>query len=73
MAYLTRNLRAAGATRWEPIALAAGVAKSLPRKIVYGERDKHGPGVLKVQPLLDYFQAVDRGEIDLAEPADQVV
>lgn len=64
MDYLTRQLRAAGSARWEPIAEAAGVSKSLPRKIVY-ERKEYGPGVITVQPLLDYFGAIDRGEVDL--------
>jgi hypothetical protein len=64
MGYLVKHLRDAGAVRWEAIADAAGVAKSLPRKIIY-ERQKCGPGVITVQPLLDYFAAVDRGEREL--------
>lgn len=69
MSYLQRNLKDAGSSRWEAIAESAGVSKSLPRKIVY-ERKEHGPGVLTVQPLIDYFQAVDRGERELPEVAD---
>lgn len=67
MEYLTRHLRAAGSSRWELIAEAAGVSKVLPRKIVYDERPQFGPGVLTVQPLLDYFKRVDAGEIALPE------
>jgi hypothetical protein len=61
--YLKRNLREAGPSRWEAIAKEAGVAKTLPRKIAYDDRDN--PGVQTVQPLLDFFQAVDRGEREL--------
>jgi hypothetical protein len=60
MDYLKRRLKEAGAARWEAIAEAAGVAKTLPRKLAYSDREN--PGVQTVQPLLDYFQAVDRGE-----------
>lgn len=44
---------------WERIALDAGVAVSLPRKLVYGERSN--PRVLTIQPLIDYFDGVDKG------------
>ncbi|GAP37356.1 hypothetical protein ABXN37_19725 [Piscinibacter sakaiensis] len=67
VAYLKRNLREAGAARWESIAAEAGVAKTLPRKIACGDRDN--PGVQTIQPLLDYFQAVERGERELPPPA----
>jgi len=64
--YLKRRLRDAGAARWEAIAHVSGVAKTLPRKIAYGDRDN--PGVATVQPLLDFFGAVDRGEVEMPEP-----
>ncbi|WP_431509774.1 hypothetical protein [Variovorax sp. DAIF25] len=57
---LIDRLRAVGPSQWEGIAQQAGVAKSLPRKIVYGDREN--PRVLTVQPLIDFFDAVDRGE-----------
>lgn len=60
---LVDRLRAAGPARWERIASDAGVAKTLPRKLVYGERDN--PGVQTIQPLISYFQAVDMGEKSL--------
>lgn len=63
---LITRLREVGPSRWEAIASAAGVAKTLPRKLVYGDREN--PGVLTVQPLFDYFEAVDRGEILLPNP-----
>lgn len=60
---LITRLREVGPSKWEAIASAAGVAKTLPRKLVYGDREN--PGVLTVQPLFDYFEAVDRGEMVL--------
>jgi hypothetical protein len=63
--FLKRRLREAGPARWEAIAGAAGIAKTLPRKIAYDDRDN--PGVQTIQPLIDYFQAVDRGECALPE------
>ncbi len=65
--YLRRRLRDAGPLRWEQIATACGVAKTLPRKLAYGDREN--PGVLTIQPLIDFFQAVDRGDRELPEPA----
>lgn len=66
MDYLKRKLREAGAARWEAIAAEAGVTKSLPRKIAYDDKDN--PGVAKIQPLLDYFSQVERGERELPNP-----
>ncbi|OUM00550.1 hypothetical protein [Variovorax sp. JS1663] len=63
--YLKRKLREAGAGRWEAIAVECGVAKTLPRKIAYDDRDN--PGVQTIQPLLDYFGAVERGEKELPD------
>ncbi len=59
--YLRRKLREAGPEAWPAIAEAAGVAKTLPRKIAYGDRDN--PGVATIQPLLDYFRDVDRRDV----------
>ena len=64
--YLKRKLKEAGPARWEAIAAAAGVAKTLPRKIAYDDREN--PGVATVQPLLDLFGQVERGERDMPEP-----
>lgn len=68
--YLGRKLREAGPSTWPAIASVCGVAKTLPRKIAYGDREN--PGVQTVQPLVDYFQGVERGENPppgkLAEP-----
>jgi hypothetical protein len=66
--YLKRKLREAGPARWEPIAERVGCAKTLPRKIAYGDREN--PGVETIQPLLTFFQAVERGEGELPEPAE---
>lgn len=65
--YLKRKLREAGSARWELIADETGVAKSLPRKIAYDDRGN--PHVETIQPLLDYFGQVERGERELPEPA----
>lgn len=50
---LIERLRAEGPSNWERIANEAGVAASLPRKLVYGDRDN--PTVKTIQPLFDYF------------------
>jgi hypothetical protein len=63
---LVARLRAVPSTQWELIALEAGVAKSLPRKLA--TRDRDNPGVKTIQPLVDYFAAVDRGERQLPTP-----
>lgn len=67
--YLKRRLRDAGAARFEAIAARASelaglvddeaVKVSFIRKFVYGSREN--PRVGTIQPLLDYFEAVDRG------------
>lgn len=74
--YLKRRLREAGAARFDAIAAAAtklaglpeehGVKGSFIRKFVYGSREN--PRVQTIQPLLDFFAAVDRGEQPLPEP-----
>lgn len=60
--YVRRRLTEVGSQRWEAIAAAAGAPKSTPRKVMY---ERSNPGVVTVQPLLTYFQAVDRGDIEL--------
>jgi predicted transcriptional regulator len=50
---LQRKLRSVPTSQWEVIAQESGVAKSLIRKIAYGDRTN--PGVQKIQPLLTYF------------------
>ncbi|RQO83514.1 hypothetical protein [Acidovorax sp. FJL06] len=66
---LKRRLREAGASRFESISAHTGVALSFIRKFVYGSREN--PRVQTIQPLLDYFAAVDRGEIDLGREAKE--
>jgi hypothetical protein len=67
--YLRRKLKEAGPARWEAIADAAGIAKTLPRKLAYADREN--PGVNTVQPLIDYFAKVERGELELPAPAEK--
>ena len=71
--YLKRNLRDAGPKRWPAIAAQvstdeAPISEHLLRKLAYGDRDN--PRLDKVQPLLDFFHAVDRGERELPPTAD---
>ena len=79
--YLKRRLRETGAARFDAIAdeatLLSGLAldsdervhASFIRKFVYGSREN--PRVQTIQPLLDYFAAVDRGERELPEPGEK--
>jgi transcriptional regulator with XRE-family HTH domain len=61
--HLKRRLREAGASRFEAIAEHTGVALSFIRKFVYGSREN--PRIQTIQPLLDFFAAVDAGAVDL--------
>jgi transcriptional regulator with XRE-family HTH domain len=63
--FLKRRLREAGASRFEAIASVTGVTSSFIRKFAYGSREN--PRVQTIQPLLDFFAAVDRGERQLPE------
>jgi hypothetical protein len=65
--YVKRRLRECGPGTWEQIAAECGVAKTLPRKIVYGDREN--PGVQTVQPLLTYLLEVERGARHVPSPA----
>lgn len=68
--YLKRRLREAGASSFDAIASRAttlaglseedSVRTSFIRKFVYGSREN--PRIQTIQPLLDYFAAVDRGD-----------
>lgn len=64
--YLKRRLKEAGANRFDAIAEKTGVTGSFIRKFAYGSREN--PRVQTVQPLIDFFAAVDRGEIELPAP-----
>ena len=63
--YLKRHLKAAGSARFETIAEETGVTSSFIRKFFYGSREN--PRVGTVQPLIDYFKAIERGERKLPE------
>jgi hypothetical protein len=57
---LLSRLRQFSQAQLEVIAAEAGVAKTLPRKLACGERDN--PTVQTIEPLIEYFNSVDRGE-----------
>lgn len=61
--YLQTKLREAGPRRFASIAADTGVSESLLPKIAYGMRDN--PRVQTIQPLINYFNAIDRGERQL--------
>lgn len=62
--YLRRRLKEVGAARFEALAIETGVAVSFIRKFFYGSREN--PRIETIQPLLDYFGSVDRGERSMA-------
>lgn len=64
--YLKRKLLEVGAANWEAIASECGVAKTLPRKLAYGDRGN--PGVQTVQPLLTFFDELEKGERSMPVP-----
>jgi transcriptional regulator with XRE-family HTH domain len=64
--YLKRRLKDAGAARFDAIAEKTGVTASFIRKFAYGSREN--PRVQTVQPLIDFFAAVDRGDESLPDP-----
>lgn len=64
--YLQHRLQSAGSRRFDAIARESGVSAWLLPKIANGSRDN--PRVQTIQPLLDYFQSIDRGERELPAP-----
>ena len=60
---LISRLRALPVAALEEVAREAGIAKTFPRKLAYGQRPN--PTINNIQPLLDYFDEVDRGERQL--------
>lgn len=68
---LVARIRAIPSAQWEDLARMAGCAKSLPRKLACG--DRANPRVQTIQPLVDYFARVDRGEAALPGPRPIVV
>lgn len=76
--FLRRRLKDAGPARWPGISEVVSaklpedenISIHLLRKLAYGDRDN--PGVKTVQPLLDFFDEVDRGLRDMPEPAAKV-
>lgn len=72
--FLRTRLRAAGSARWKPMADAINegrpgekvIGEPLLRKLAYGDRGN--PGVVTVQPVIDYLKAIDEGRAQLPEP-----
>lgn len=60
---LVDRLRSIPSKQWEDVARAAGCAKTLPRKLATG--DRVNPGVQTIQPLIDLFARIDKGEVSL--------
>lgn len=59
--HLKRRLREVGSSHFDEIANETGVTPSFIRKFVWGtERDN--PRVNTIEPLLKYFEAVDRAQ-----------
>jgi len=67
--YIKRKLREVGPQAWPAIAAETGCSVHTMRKVAYNDVDN--PGVLTMQPLLDLFQAVDRGERQLPNSEPQ--
>ena len=57
---LVVRIRSVPSSHWEDLARLAGCAKTLPRKLASG--DRANPRVQTIQPLLDYFERVDKGQ-----------
>ena len=51
---LRENLRSVSPSQWERIAAECGVARTLPREIVYN--DRKNPGVNTIQPRITFFE-----------------
>ena len=64
--YIKRKLREAGPQSWPAISKETGCSVHTMRKVAYN--DIENPGVTTMQPLLDLFQAVDRGDRELPAP-----
>jgi hypothetical protein len=65
--HIKSRLRLAGRRRWGGIADATGIPYHSLRKLAYN--DMPNPGLSTVQPLIDFFEAVDAGTVMLPEPA----
>jgi hypothetical protein len=66
LSYIKRKLREAGPQAWPAIAAETGCSVHTMRKVAYNDVDN--PGVVTMQPLLDLFQAVERGERKIPAP-----
>lgn len=66
--YIKRQLRSAGPKRWAAIAEATGCSVHTMRKVAYN--DIENPGVVTLQPLIDFFHAVDAGRREMPPPAE---
>ena len=64
---LVQRLRRYPSASWDDISVAAGCAKTLARKIA--SRDRTNPQLGSIEPLFDYFEAVDAGKIALPPSA----
>jgi len=58
LVFIKRRLREAGRSQWPAIAASTGCSVHTMRKVAYNDIDN--PGVVTIQPLLDYFAESDR-------------
>ena len=65
--FLQKRLSTLTARQRAAIAVELGLSPQLIPKLLCGARDN--PRVQTIQPLLDYFAAVDRGDVRLPDEA----
>lgn len=66
LAFIKRRLKEAGPQRWPAISQATGCSVHTMRKVAYN--DIENPGVVTMQPLVDFFHEVDAGTRPMPEP-----
>ena len=62
--YIKRRLTEVGTAQFQAVASDSGVNVNFIRKFFYGCREN--PRIQSIEPLLNYFEAIDRGERELA-------
>ena len=65
---LVERIRLVPPAVWEAMAIQAGAARTLPRKLA--SRDRENPRVGTIQPLIDFFADVDAGKRSIPSRED---